>query len=96
MESSHPKEPVAGRNAKNLAAALNGGGFLFGLSLRRRFGLFVFLCGVAAFPIAVVLDAANQWLWVGIAIFFVLVGVALLLVGAKVSSTEPWPPYGPY
>ena len=92
MESHNLDEPNNRDNAVAVAAALNGGSFWTELPWWRRLGLVVLWAGVAAFSMVLLIETANRWLWIAISLSCVVVGAALFLGGARISTTETWPP----
>ena len=58
----------------------------------RRLGLAMLWVGVGALSIALVYKTTDQWLWAVLSLLCVVVGAALFMAGARVSTSETWPP----
>ena len=96
-----PKEPnpqterPSRTAAQEIAAALEGGSFWGGLRWWRRLGVVLLWLGFGALLLAMAAVAGNRWAVVSMALLCIFLGIALLLIGSKWSTTEPWPPHGP-
>ena len=78
-----------------VAEALAGRRLFTGMSIDRRVGLVLLWLGAAALFFSLVAPVSPRWLWVVGALVVAVVGGCLMMVGAKLTSSETWPTFGP-
>ena len=83
------------RNSRLVAEALTGGSLLTGMGTARRGGLVLLWLGVAAVFFSLMAPVSPRWLWITTSLLVAAVGGCLMMVGAKLTSSDTWPTFGP-
>lgn len=84
------------RNSRLVSEALAGGSLFTGLGVERRIGVVLLWGGVAALFFSFVAPVSPRWIWVAVSLVVAVVGGCLMMVGAKLNSSETWPTFGPH